>query len=616
MKSKTLSKTLLSAVLTIALALSMIGGATYALFTSKSAVNVAITSGTVQVSATPKNLELYSPTLIDYNTSEIVDPANKASGTVFANGGTATLNGSTLTLSKIAPGDRVSFDIDFSNQSNIATKYRFTMTSSGDLALVSGLSISLQKGSGEMKSYTRIVKYISEWADLPVSTTEIETQHVKVELPATQGDEYQNRTCVLNFAIEAVQANTKVENVPGTTDGAYVEYLTPVFTGQQLREGVTAVGEGESGAFVFGQDIKTAALSEQIIDGKKYGDLFIKNKNISLDLGGYTLTMSNTYGQCATLKENATLTVKNGTLAATRAASYNYLFFVGGQTTNNESNNYVDSLNLENLTVDYTTNTEKVTDGWASLIGSNATNAYAQSNVSVNKVDFNVSGPMEAAFYLPNRGTRSFIDSSVAGSRVSTSFFIVGGDWNIQGGSFVGNKYELGAKCEAIQDKILANTDSIWQGNVTIAGTNYKEGIVGYHNGAFGTGDAICIVVRYEEKKERQGYLLGDITIEGVSFTMGTAELSDEDKTSAAIGAVLSGPSGYAVRIYDAIPKAARGAISVSVKDSMITAPMQIIKGESGNTEKKLHGISLYEKKSDGSATDANGTSIKRDARV
>lgn len=55
------SKTLLSAVLTIALALSMIGGATYALFTSSSDTNVAITSATVQVTAKPKNLVLYSP---------------------------------------------------------------------------------------------------------------------------------------------------------------------------------------------------------------------------------------------------------------------------------------------------------------------------------------------------------------------------------------------------------------------------------------------------------------------------------------------------------------------------------------------------------------------------
>ena len=58
MKNK--KKILLSSVMVIALCLSLIAGSTFALFTSESKVNIAVTSGKVDVKASITDLSVYS----------------------------------------------------------------------------------------------------------------------------------------------------------------------------------------------------------------------------------------------------------------------------------------------------------------------------------------------------------------------------------------------------------------------------------------------------------------------------------------------------------------------------------------------------------------------------
>ena len=65
MKKLFKSKTFLGAVLSIALCASLIAGATFAIFTSESKVNIAVTSGTVKVTAEVTGLTLYSPTTLN-----------------------------------------------------------------------------------------------------------------------------------------------------------------------------------------------------------------------------------------------------------------------------------------------------------------------------------------------------------------------------------------------------------------------------------------------------------------------------------------------------------------------------------------------------------------------
>ena len=51
---------LISSIITIALCLSVIAGSTFALFTSEDKVNVAVTSGDVEILATAKVNSIYS----------------------------------------------------------------------------------------------------------------------------------------------------------------------------------------------------------------------------------------------------------------------------------------------------------------------------------------------------------------------------------------------------------------------------------------------------------------------------------------------------------------------------------------------------------------------------
>lgn len=83
-----------SAVMAIVVCISLIAGATFALFTSESTVNIAVTSGKVSVVASMAVTDVYSPTAIDMS-GAVTDPTNAAdvATATFANGGTAIVTG-------------------------------------------------------------------------------------------------------------------------------------------------------------------------------------------------------------------------------------------------------------------------------------------------------------------------------------------------------------------------------------------------------------------------------------------------------------------------------------------------------------------------------------------
>ncbi len=114
MNKKQKGSILISAIASIAFAGSVLVGGTYALFTSESKTNIAVTSGTVNVEATASDLWVYSPTSISSDEGNaIIDDTNAASVITegvsgrFYNGGVATLNASegVVTLDKMTPGD-------------------------------------------------------------------------------------------------------------------------------------------------------------------------------------------------------------------------------------------------------------------------------------------------------------------------------------------------------------------------------------------------------------------------------------------------------------------------------------------------------------------------------
>lgn len=113
-------KVLLSSIAIIALCLCLIAGSTFALFTSTSGVNIAVTAGELDVVAT------IDDDLITWSLGET--EADNRHGD-FANGGNAVVDGGELIISRMTPGDTVKFNINVENNSNVALQYKVKATS-------------------------------------------------------------------------------------------------------------------------------------------------------------------------------------------------------------------------------------------------------------------------------------------------------------------------------------------------------------------------------------------------------------------------------------------------------------------------------------------------------
>ena len=176
-------KTILSSLLTIALCLGLIAGSTYALFTSEDAVNIAVTSGQVKVTATVTNLATYS--------------MGKETATVgkFDNGGTAAINTSNdvLTLTNITPGDKVTFDINVENESSVSIVYSLIWKVNGTL----GEALKATADGAEIHNNR------TAWTKWEGTTTK--TIKVSVELPTDYT--VQGESASITFAVEAYQGN-------------------------------------------------------------------------------------------------------------------------------------------------------------------------------------------------------------------------------------------------------------------------------------------------------------------------------------------------------------------------------------------------------------------------
>lgn len=268
-------KTLLSSVLVIVLCLSLIAGSTFALFTSESSVNVAITSGKVKVLATIDETSISLASLNDQTLAETQ----------------WVLNGDTLTLTNMVPGDKLSFTIKVENQSNVTVKYRTLVGTTGDAELLSGLIITVNETP-------YVGATASDWETL-IPGSNITDVHVTIELPATAGNEYQEKTLSFKFAVEAVQGNATVES------------STPIYTAAELR---TALEDG--GSYILMNDIDMTdvqwdalTVDHEVVlngnnhtisnlyvrhynsqDGVQYGFGFITNANANVTIRNLTFT--------------------------------------------------------------------------------------------------------------------------------------------------------------------------------------------------------------------------------------------------------------------------------------------------------------------------------------
>lgn len=191
---KTIKKNVvITAVLAIMLCISLIAGATFALFTSESQVNIAVTSGKVDVRATIANFSVSHPE----NVSES-GMSNYAQG-FFA--GDARCEENVITLSNMVPGDKVTFDVVITNYSTVPVKFKTEYSAEGDSELINALDINVGATTG--------------WARLDAATgnngTVVNTVNCYIEMP--YGCTAQDKECSIAFVVKAVQGNAEVDNM-------------------------------------------------------------------------------------------------------------------------------------------------------------------------------------------------------------------------------------------------------------------------------------------------------------------------------------------------------------------------------------------------------------------
>ena len=207
MKSK--KGILVGAIATIALCVSIVTGATFALFTSETKTNVVVKAGTVSVTATIKD-ELTATHGVWNEEKGIYEEKDF----LLAGENAAALDEKkqTLTLDNIVPTDKVSFTIAVKNDSTVPIKYRTIVACTKDDGLAGGLSVTID----EQKFTTSA---IGEWTQI-AAKGEIADVNVTVELPFDADNKYQNKSCTLSYKVEAVQANGKTNNGVTITGGS------------------------------------------------------------------------------------------------------------------------------------------------------------------------------------------------------------------------------------------------------------------------------------------------------------------------------------------------------------------------------------------------------------
>ncbi len=196
-----MKKRIITLVLSIMLALSVATGATFALFSTETEVNVAITSGKVQMFATADNFATASAEW-DNDQGKYIDKPN--SGLNFALGGMVDVaeGKQSIEIENMVPGDSVTFTITIKNDSSVAILYKVDI-SSNDSSSVLFDALEITIGTDTFSG----ADINSAWTTWLTSEATTKTIDVTIKLPMEAGNEYQEKTANIKYYVYGVQAN-------------------------------------------------------------------------------------------------------------------------------------------------------------------------------------------------------------------------------------------------------------------------------------------------------------------------------------------------------------------------------------------------------------------------
>ena len=206
-------KVLLSSIATIILCLTLIAGSTFALFTDYSELDIEVTAGNVTIDADISDLYLWSVTpdangtVVDENGGTYVYENQTEKGKdMFLNTGKATFAGNELLIERITPGDKVTFNLQASNTSDVSVLMRYIVELNENTTneLATGMVLNV----GGM-NFTGVTSYTSVWVPVAVGSDMVPVP-VELGLPVYAGNAYESKGVSYVVRVEAVQGNAAI----------------------------------------------------------------------------------------------------------------------------------------------------------------------------------------------------------------------------------------------------------------------------------------------------------------------------------------------------------------------------------------------------------------------
>lgn len=195
---------IITAILAIIMCASLVAGATFALFSSSSSVNIAITSANVEVTADVavtktwhENNGAEAGGLYDTGKAEVTKENSQVK----------------LTLSNFVPTDGVKLAVKLTNESTVKIKYRIMLLADRTAGTELLDELNIDMNGMEFRGYTLATEYVELEAGASIDDIPVTIVFPK---EATGG---KNITCNLVIKVEAQQGNAVATNDVDVPDG-------------------------------------------------------------------------------------------------------------------------------------------------------------------------------------------------------------------------------------------------------------------------------------------------------------------------------------------------------------------------------------------------------------
>lgn len=284
-------------------------GTTFALFTDKAETKIEVTAGKVDIQSSVKLIK-YTDGSLEHDDHTFVE--NETSYTTPKVGTKFVVEGSTLTITNMVPGDKIELDVALKNFSNVKTKYRLHITNdAGDL--VDALTVT---NTGGKEKWTLLNPAANQTAGDPVETARIAIEFVNHddgilarEDAASRDNRFMGKTVTFNLDYEVVQGNAAVvDDVTGkNVDYTYITYAsdgddvgTNTKVDADFEEIISAPSDSKLGNGCILSLKRDVTLTKDLYinpyDKNRAGDILIVSNGFSINANGHKIYLGRNLG--------------------------------------------------------------------------------------------------------------------------------------------------------------------------------------------------------------------------------------------------------------------------------------------------------------------------------